>query len=184
MDDSELIERVRRGDDDAFTRLFARHQRTIFRYAAHMCGREHGDDVVQETFLAVLKQTPQHAAPRGPVVAWLLGIARHLVLKRLGAKYDAATVSADDESLEALPATALDALTRAEAIAAVRTAIASLPAVYREAVVLCDLEDVNYADAAAVLECPVGTVRSRLHRARGLLSARLASLAPAGAGRG
>jgi RNA polymerase sigma-70 factor (ECF subfamily) len=71
----------------------------------------------------------------------------------------------------------LDDLTRAETIAAVREAIASLPPVYREVVVLCELQEMNYADAAAVVECPIGTVRSRLHRARALLTTKLARLA-------
>jgi len=60
-------------------------------------------------------------------------------------------------------------LTRREGIDALRRAVQALPRRYREVVVLCDLEDVDYADAAVALGCPIGTVRSRLHRARGLL---------------
>jgi RNA polymerase sigma-70 factor (ECF subfamily) len=60
-------------------------------------------------------------------------------------------------------------LTHREGIAALRRAVQALPRRYREVVVLCDLEEVDYADAAVVLSCPIGTVRSRLHRARGLL---------------
>jgi RNA polymerase sigma-70 factor (ECF subfamily) len=57
----------------------------------------------------------------------------------------------------------------------------ALPAHYREVVVLCDLEELNYDVAAAMLECPVGTVRSRLNRARGLLRERLAVFREGGA---
>ena len=60
-------------------------------------------------------------------------------------------------------------LTQREKIQALRRAVAALPGRYREVVVLCDLEEVDYADAALALGCPIGTVRSRLHRARGLL---------------
>jgi RNA polymerase sigma-70 factor, ECF subfamily len=187
VDDIELLERARRGDEPAFSRLFARHQRTVYRYAAHMCGRDQADDIVQETFLVVLRQGERRDAPRSAVGAYLLGIARHLVLKRLGAKYDARAI----ESLEARDEreapigeapTALEALTRAEMIDAIRTAIAGLPAPYREAVVLCELEELDYAAAAGVMQCPIGTVRSRLHRARGLLSTTLAELSPAAQG--
>ena len=181
VDDSELIERARRGDHDAFSQLFARHQRAVFRYAAHMCGREHGDDVVQETFLALLGQSQRRDAPRGPGGAYLLGIARHLVLKRLGARYDArereAPIDVLDEAPTAGTVTVLDALTRAETVAAVRAAIAALPPVHREVIVLCELEELDYAAAAAVLACPIGTIRSRLHRARAQLWSQLAGLA-------
>jgi RNA polymerase sigma factor (sigma-70 family) len=187
VDDIELLERARRGDEPAFSRLFAGHQRTVYRYAAHMCGRDQADDIVQETFLVVLRQGERRDAPRGAVGAYLLGIARHLVLKRLGAKYDARAI----ESLEARDEreaplgeapTVLEALTRAEMIDAIRTAIAGLPAAYREAVVLCELEELDYAAAAGVMQCPIGTVRSRLHRARGLLATTLAELSPAAQG--
>ena len=55
-----------------------------------------------------------------------------------------------------------------------RAAIASLPAPYREVVVLCELQEMSYVDAATIVQCPVGTVRSRLHRARALLTTKLA----------
>ena len=74
--------------------------------------------------------------------------------------------------------TVLDTLSRAETVHTVRAAIASLPAPYREAVVLCELQEMSYADAAAVAECPVGTVRSRLHRAKALLTEKLVRLKP------
>ena len=79
--------------------------------------------------------------------------------------------------------TALEDLTRAETIASVRAAVQSLPPAYREVVVLCDLEDMDYAAAAGVLQCPVGTVRSRLSRARGLLVAKLGAVHSAASSR-
>lgn len=71
----------------------------------------------------------------------------------------------------------LDDLTRRETIEAVRNAVLSLPALYREVVVLCDLEDATYEAAAAALDCPVGTVRSRLSRGRAMLGQKLAGRA-------
>jgi RNA polymerase sigma-70 factor (ECF subfamily) len=79
-------------------------------------------------------------------------------------------------------------LSNAEEIVALRRAVLSLPVRYREVVVLCDLENLSYVDAASALECAVGTVRSRLHRGRALLEAkmraRLANGGSAGAKRG
>jgi DNA-directed RNA polymerase specialized sigma24 family protein len=82
----------------------------------------------------------------------------------------------DDATLEGLVAVDADALgdlTRAERIEALRDAVLTLPLQYREAVVLCDLQEMTYADAAAVLGCVIGTVRSRLHRGRALLALKL-----------
>jgi RNA polymerase sigma-70 factor (ECF subfamily) len=74
-------------------------------------------------------------------------------------------------------------MTRQDDVERLRRAILGLPSRYREVVVLCDLEDIPYAAAAESLRCPVGTVRSRLHRARRLLAAALAMrAAPLGKG--
>jgi RNA polymerase sigma-70 factor (ECF subfamily) len=81
----------------------------------------------------------------------------------------------DDSVLPGMTASAdqLADLTRKEGIAALRRAVQTLPPRYREVVVLCDLEEVDYAEAAFVLGCPIGTLRSRLHRARALLLEKL-----------
>jgi RNA polymerase sigma-70 factor, ECF subfamily len=178
-DDAELLERARRGDEHAFSLLFGRHQGAIYRYAVHMCGSEAGDDIVQETFLAVLRQRGRTDAPRTSVVGYLFGIARHLVLQRLGSKDEPLFTDTGDEDVNQVASdalTALDDLTRAETIASVRAAVQSLPPVYREVVVLCELQDLDYAAAAGVVECPIGTIRSRLSRARTLLAAKLGAL--------
>jgi RNA polymerase sigma-70 factor, ECF subfamily len=178
VEDVGLLEAARRGDAGAFSGLFSRYQGPIFRYAAHMCGRDTADDVVQDTFLAVLRGAGQYDASRGPVAGYLFGIARHFVLKRMTSRQ---MVSFDDDWDEAAIAaehdrsTVLDTLTREETVAAVRLAIRSLPPAYREAVVLCELQDMSYEAAASIAECPVGTIRSRLHRAKALLVSKLSS---------
>src|SRR5262245_631475 len=68
VEDAGLLEGARRGDTSAFSGLFSRYQRPIFRYAAHMCGRDAADDIVQETFLAVLRGQGQYDPSRGPIV--------------------------------------------------------------------------------------------------------------------
>ena len=178
VDDAGLLDRARKGDEGAFAELFGRYQRAIYRFAVHMCGADASDDIVQETFLAVLQQCGRNDAPHGPVAGYLMGIARHRVWKRLS-RTGLATTPLDDEitadGASGEQFSVLEALTRAETVAAVREAVRSLPPAYREVVVLCDLEEMSYIAAAQVMACPVGTVRSRLHRARAMLVTRLKS---------
>jgi RNA polymerase sigma-70 factor, ECF subfamily len=174
MDDRDLLERARKGDEPAFSRLFSQHQRRIFHYAAYMCGPSAADDIVQETFLVVLRQTGRRDAPTGSVPAYLIGIARHLVMKRHGRTSEWAV---EENVLEQAPSaepSAFDRMAASQSIDAIRGAIRSLPPVYREAIVLCELQEIDYSMAATLLNCPVGTVRSRLHRGRALLAAKLA----------
>lgn len=174
VDDVGWLERARRGDEVAFSKLFDRYQRSIYRYAAYMCGPETADDVVQDTFLAVLRQRDRHDAPEKSVAGYLFGIARHVVMKRLGARGADMAVDLDDATAASLSdpddPTPLDVLARAETIETVREAIRALPAERREAIVLCELQEMNYTDAAELVRCPVGTIRSRLHRAKAQLA--------------
>jgi hypothetical protein len=104
-------------------------------------------------------------------------------MRHLATRYDTAFMDARDVepvSTAIEQATVLDSLTRAETIDAVRTAVQSLPPPYREAVVLCELQEMGYADAAEIVGCPIGTIRSRLHRAKALLTAKLAVMQPVG----
>jgi RNA polymerase sigma-70 factor (ECF subfamily) len=111
---------------------------------------------------------------RGSLLAYLFGMARNMFLRQLHRVRG--DVPLEDESdREDAPELAetpdpLGDLTRKEGLAALRRAVSSLPRRYREVVVLCDLEEVDYADAAVILGCPIGTVRSRLHRAHALLA--------------
>jgi RNA polymerase sigma-70 factor, ECF subfamily len=186
VDDERLLHRACRGDADAVSRLFARYQGSIYRYAAHMCGRDAGDDIVQETFLTMMRQPRRYDPARGSVIAYLFGIARHLALRRLTSRaagaFDEELVERD-ETFDPGQETVLDGLTRTETIEAVRAAVQSLPPPYREVIVLCELQEMDYATAAGIVQCPIGTIRSRLHRARGLLSAKLAAMQPAGVSR-
>ena len=166
MGDERLLERVCKGDADAVSQLFARYQASIYRYAVHMCGRDAGDDIVQETFLTVMRQPGRYDPVRGPVIGYLFGIARHLALKRLtssGAASLFEELAEDVETANPEAETALDSLTRTETVEAVRAAVRSLPPQYREVIVLCELQEMDYAAAAGIIQCPIGTVRSRLH---------------------
>ena len=175
MDDRDLLERARKGDEAALSLLFSQHQRQVFHYAAYMCGPGAADDIVQETFLVVLRQTGRRDTPTGSVLAYLVGIARHLVIKRHGRTSEWAVDETVLEQEASAEPSAFDRLANAQSTDAIRGAVRSLPPPYREAIVLCELQEMDYSMAAALLNCPVGTVRSRLHRGRALLATKLAA---------
>ena len=107
------------------------------------------------------------------MVAWLCGIARNFVRRRF-AEPDVDPLDAEVvDGAPALTPDPLGDLTQGEMFDALRRAVLSLPLRYREAVVLCDLQEMTYAEAADALGCAVGTVRSRLHRGRALLAAKM-----------
>ena len=173
----ELLQRARRGDESAFAQLFGRYQAAIYRYAAYMCGRDAADDIVQETFLAVLQQRSRHDPPEGSVVSYLIGIARHRIFKRAARENRREVDDADVEAPgDAAQPTPFEDVRRAESIEQVRAAVESLPSVFREAIVLCELHEMEYAAAASIIGCPIGTVRSRLHRGKSLLAVKLQGL--------
>jgi len=175
VDDLRLVELIRQGEEAAFVELFERHKASVFRYAVHMRSGDvaSAEDVVQEVFLAFLRQLERFDAARGTVQAYLLGITRRQVLKQLHDIRDEDPL--DGVDFPAVQSDPLEHLTRAEAAARVRRAIAALPPPYREAIVLCELNELDYVTAAAVMHCAVGTVRSRLHRARALLASGFAA---------
>ena len=176
MDDATLLRRARKGNESAFSELFGRYQRRLYQYAARMCGRAAADDVVQDTFLALLK-AERFDVSKGTVGGYLFGIARHHVIRHLE-KQGASlieTLDTGELSVAAFAENPFDILLREQTVAAVREAVESLAPLYREVIVLCDLQEMDYAFVADVIQCPIGTVRSRLHRARALLSRNLTS---------
>jgi len=173
INDIDLLQRALAGDEESFTALYRRRQGSVYRFALQMSGRSSvAEEVTQEVFLAMIREAGRFDPGRGSLMAYLYGIARNHVLRCL--ERDRLYVSmADEPDGESAQWTAkedtLGDLTRGETIESVRQAVLSLPANFREVVVLCDLHEMSYADAAAALDCAVGTVRSRLHRARGML---------------
>ena len=176
VDDAALLRRAHKGDDAAFSALFERYQQKVYQYACRMCGRAAADDVVQETFLAVLRARHFDAA-KGTVASYLFGIARHHVIRHLSGQGVALLDPCDSwhRNLEAPQETPFDTMAREQTIAAVHEAVQSLSPLHREVIVLCDLQEMDYTVAADVIQCPIGTVRSRLNRARALLATKLAS---------
>jgi len=173
--DGELLQSMLAGDEEALAALYRRRQGSVYRFALQMSGSPAlAEDVTQEVFMALMRDGTSYDSGRGPLNWFLLGIARNLVRQRLGRErfYASLTDDQEDQSIVGGLQTVndpLDELSRTETIEVVRKAVFSLPLRYREVVVLCELQELSYAEAAEVLGCAIGTVRSRLHRARALL---------------
>lgn len=166
-EDQDLLDKMHRGDEAAFTALYRRRQGPVYRFVLQMTGRPAmAEDVTQEVFLALIEKRARFDPRKGSFGSFLFGVARNLMWKRL----DRGEQLEDWDGRGDL----VEDLARRETIDAVRRAVVSLPGPYREAVVLCDLQETSYEEAAAALECPVGTVRSRLSRGRALLAQKLA----------
>jgi RNA polymerase sigma-70 factor, ECF subfamily len=174
--DEVLVQRTAAGDREAFGTLYRRRRPDVFRFALHMTADPSvAEDVVQDVFMTVMQEAERFDAGRAAAIAWLCGIARNHLRQRLTRDRRLEPLAHDEEWPEWAAASpqVLNDLLRVERVEAVRRAVLSLPLRYREAVVLCDLQELTYADAADALSCAVGTVRSRLHRGRALLASKL-----------
>jgi len=179
--DETLLRMTMAGDEEAFTRLYRRLRGVVYRFARGMSGSSSvADDVTQEVFLVLLRKAELFDPRRGSLSTYLMRIARNEILRKLDrerayvalAEEDASPDKDPDENL-IVRSDPLGNLMRDEEIESVRQAVLGLPLHYREVVVLCELEELSYGETAALLGCAVGTVRSRLHRARALLKQRL-----------
>ena len=177
--DSELLELSLTGEEAAFLVLYERLKPSIFRYAFHMTNsKTAAEEVTQEVFVFLLREGTRYKQARGDVAAFAFGIARNFV-RRLQKRERVYQELPSDEVLEKVSDRQNERdglaaqLIRKQGIERIRTAIASLPDRYRQVIVLCDLCELSYAEAACRLECAVGTVRSRLNRARALLVEKL-----------
>lgn len=179
--DEILLKRAMVGDEEAFTRLYRNLCGVVYRFARQMSGSPAmAEDVTQEVFLILLRKAQLFDPKRGSLSTYLLQITRNEILRRLGRDRNHVALVENDQEADVPPdenlivkGTPLGALMRNEEIELVRQAVLGLPIHYREVVVLCELEELSYNEAAAMLDCAVGTVRSRLHRARALLKQRL-----------
>jgi RNA polymerase sigma-70 factor (ECF subfamily) len=180
-DDVALLRRSMAGDEEAFDLLYARRAGVVYQYALRMSGSVAlAEDVAQDVFIALLRSGHKFDPARGTLPQYLLGMTRNRVLTLLqrernfvplevgdgeaGTAFLERAVTQDDPHLD---------LTRNERVEAVRQAILALPLHYREVVVCCNLDELSYEQAAELIGCPVGTVRSRLNRARALLLEKL-----------
>lgn len=152
--------RAGRGDDLALEVLVERTLGDVRRYCAHVLGTDHADDLAQATFVRALRSLPSY---RGESSArtWLIGIARHVCLDELRSRQRRTRLTT---RLRAQP---MDASTPADTGSVeLRESLAQLSPDRREAFVLTQLFGFGYEEAAAIVGCPIGTIRSRVSRAR------------------
>ena len=168
--DARLLAEIAAGAEHAFVELYRRRHQDVYRFAFAMAkSRSFAQDVMQEVFLNVLENASRFDAAKGTVRAWLFGCARYVTLDRLRLERR----WTDDMPPDGVAFDSDERLFADQRTERLHAAIARLPVEYREALVLCELHELSYAETAAVLGCPVGTVRSRLHRARVALTAML-----------
>ncbi len=181
--DDVLLRRAAKGDEDAFTLLYRRHQAAMCRFALRMTGSAWAaEEIVQDIFMTLMRAPKKYDASRGTLGGYLYGIARNRVMKHLERLPREVPLEQKNEDgsgagivLQDLATPATWAETR-ERMKHVRAAVLELPAEFREAVVLCELQELSYEEAAQAAGCPIGTIRSRLHRGRALLLAKLEML--------
>lgn len=179
--DDVLLRRAGKGDEEAFTLLYRRHQAALYRFALRMSGNAWAaEEIVQDVFMTLMRDPRKYDPARGTLGGFLYGVTRNRVLKHLErSPQREVPLQEKNENGNGTGIVLLDATTPAiqaekrERAEQVWAAVLELPTEFREAVVLCELEERSYEEAAGMIGCPIGTIRSRLHRGRALLMARL-----------
>jgi len=176
MDDAELVRTVVDGDQDAFRVLVLRYERPLFRFFARFgFAPALREDLAQETFLRAFRALASFDPARGSLAAWLFTIARNLAASeraRIRPHREVRTADGAPEprSAEDGPAELNE---RAETIARVQHALAGLPGPLHSTFVLAEVRDLSLKEVARIEGCALGTVKSRVHRAREQLRAAL-----------
>ena len=172
--DKELMELIQAGDDKAFRELVIRFQDRLLNFVGRIVNdRETSEEIVQETFLRIFSQkmsyTPQYA-----VSTWIYTIALNLsrseLRKRKLRKFLSLDFLKEESDLELADTTVqvMEGLTPI-----LQRAIDKLPQEYKTAFILCDIQRLPYQQIAEVMRVPVGTVKSRINRARSILREKL-----------
>jgi len=168
-----------RTDPEAFADLFDRHAPRVHRYLARRLGAQAAADLVVETFLIAFRRRDRYDASRPDALPWLYGIATTLVgqHRREEARRHRLHLALPPAVAEPFPAEQVDArVGAAGARRALLDALAELAPADRDVLLLVAWEELSYGQVAAALGIPVGTVRSRLHRARRIVRARVPHL--------
>jgi RNA polymerase sigma-70 factor (ECF subfamily) len=163
--DEELYRLMQKGDRAAFAELYERREPALYRYALHASGSATvAEEVASEVFVQLMSAGSRYDEQRGTLESYLYGVARNLVrvVRRQGRVEEVVDRPFEHDILGGL----IDS----EMTAALYRALESMPERYRDVVIFCDLEERSYEDVARLIGRPIGTVRSRLHRARALLA--------------
>lgn len=182
MSEEELVRKARDGDDQAFMELVHSYESSVFRLAmALLRHREDAEDATQETFVLAFRRL-RTLKELGSFPLWLRRLAIRVCLRHLRhrkVEHEVVEPLSEEHESEILFHSHLDPeveAERAELRALVRRMIAELPEPFQVVVVLYHMDGLSYEEIAKVLKIPVGTVRSRLARARAILREKLAPL--------
>ena len=163
IEDRELVKRVLAGQTDDFRLLVDRHQPAIFRFASGMLGnREEAQDATQEAFLSAFANLSGYDSSRAAFSTWLFTIARNRCINLLK---KSRPVALDEPEMVRGDATT-DPIARQELSEQLNCALAALPVDQRSAFVLAEIEELPYAEIARIEKTSLGTVKSRIHRAK------------------
>lgn len=177
-DDQELLRQLAKGNQAAFNACYERYQGALYHFAWHMSGNQaNAEEVTQEVFLRLIDNPKGYDPAKGSLAGYLFGIARNVVRRQMQSSWldeplEEEIIDADDAAMTA-ESSILWELNRQEKLEQLHKSVLGLPALYREALVLCDLQEMSHSEAAVLLNCPAGTVASRIHRARAMLKVRL-----------
>ncbi len=177
MNDEALLRRASRGDETAFLVLYERHRAAIFRFACRLLGHaQAAEDVTHDCFMSLMKNPERFDPNRASLRTYLLAAARNMSVSQVRREAKAPEAPEPPQASWAPPSEdPLRILLDHELSDRVRDAIAALPPLQREAVILSEYEELSLAEIAAVVDGDVGTVKSRLHRAREQLRRALAA---------
>ncbi len=177
--DLDLLRRLRSGDAAAMSALYQRHQGPLYRFAVLRCGStDTAADIVQDVFMALIEGRLAFDANRGALSSFLFGVARNFMLKRdesqrrfVSTRVASATDDDDDLTHDIMDPnpTPLEALLADHRAEAVRSALHKIAPHYRDVLILYEMQDMTYVEIANVCNIDIGTVRSRLSRARAKL---------------
>ncbi len=176
--DSDLLPRCRGGDEAAWRELVARHTRRVFALAYRFTGRvDEAEDLTQEIFVKVYQSLDRYRAGDGSFTAWLMTLARNQAIDQYRRRRQERIRRVEDPELVDGVASAeegpLPGLEREERVRLVHRGLRALPPDLRLPLILCDLQGLPYGDIATTLQLPLGTVKSRINRARLELAKRL-----------
>ncbi len=174
VDSDEALAQRALTDRDAFSELVSRYADRIFNLAYRMTGnRTEAEDMAQDAFLRAYRGLASFK-PGNPFGAWLYRIAVNVCLSQRRQNNPAVEPIDENEAADTTAAVD-DVVERRQVQATVQQAILSLPPMYRAVVILYHLEDRSYEDIATMLDLPINTVRTHLHRGRAMLRERLAA---------
>jgi RNA polymerase sigma-70 factor (ECF subfamily) len=162
------------GDRAAAASFIAATHQQVYRFLTHLCDPGEAEDLTQETYLRALAALPRFAA-RAKALTWLLAIARRVAADRVRSATCRPRTTALDRWVDAADAARAGDGPRFEDEVLLRQLLAALSAPRREAFVATQLLGLSYAETAEICECPIGTVRSRVARAREELVAALSA---------